>query len=325
VNAEQISRLQAAAPGAEIVDAGQERVAEELREADVFIGHAKVPVDWDRIVARGRLQWIQSSAAGLDHCLVPSVIDSPIQVSSASGLFAPQVAEQTLALLLGLLRGLPTFFRQQLTHEYVRRPTLDLRGRTVGLVGLGGNGRHIARVLRPFGVRIWATDYYPVEQPEEVERLLPADALDEILPAVDALILTLPLNRQTEGLIDRRRLERLPAGRAVLINVARGQVVRENDLIAALESGHLAGAGLDVAEVEPLPPASPLWDRSDVLITPHVGAQSGRRYDDATRLAAANLRRFFGGQTPYNLVDKQLGFPHPTAVWPETAKLVWDP
>lgn len=324
VTSQHLRQLLEAAPGAEIVDAGQERIAEELLEADIFIGHAKVPVDWDRIVRRGRLRWIQSSAAGLDHCLVPSVIESSILVSSASGLFAPQVAEQTMALLLGLVRGLPTFFRQQQSRTYVRQPTLDLRGRVVGIVGLGGNGRQIARVLKPFGVRILATDYFPECQPPEVESLWPADRLDELLPLVEVLILTVPLNRQTEGMIDARRLNLLPRGRAILINVARGPVVRETDLIAALEDRHLQGVGLDVAEVEPLPEHSPLWQREDVIITPHVGAQSGRRYDDATRLAVANLKRYVSGESLYNLVDKRLGFPHPSAVWPETERLVWD-
>jgi phosphoglycerate dehydrogenase-like enzyme len=107
-----------AMPQAHWINAGQEGIAEAIHQADYFIGHAKVPVDWDRVVAQGHLRWIQSSAAGLDHCLVPSVIDSPITVCSASGLFADQVAEQTMALLLGLLRGLPTFFRQTLQRSY---------------------------------------------------------------------------------------------------------------------------------------------------------------------------------------------------------------
>ena len=99
-----IKQIQATVPDAVVINAGQERVDELLPTADVFIGHAKVPVDWDRVLRAGRLQWIQSSAAGLDHCLVPGVIQSDIVVSSASGLFAPQVAEQTFALLFGLLR-----------------------------------------------------------------------------------------------------------------------------------------------------------------------------------------------------------------------------
>src|SRR5438094_6168497 len=104
-----LEQIRAAAPGHEVIDAGQERIAAELPSADIFCGHAKVPVPWPEVVRGGRLKWIQSSAAGLDHCLVPEVIASNILVTSASGLFADQVAEQTLALLLGLLRGLPTF------------------------------------------------------------------------------------------------------------------------------------------------------------------------------------------------------------------------
>src|SRR5690606_33310351 len=136
-------QLAEAAPGAEIVDAGQERIATELLDADIFIGHAKVPVPWPEVVRRGRLRWIQSSAAGLDHCLTPEVIDSPIVVTSASGVFADPVAEQTLALLLGLIRRLPTFFRAQQRRECIRRPTGDLHDKTIGIVGMGGNGRRL--------------------------------------------------------------------------------------------------------------------------------------------------------------------------------------
>ena len=303
-----ITRIEAAAPGHEIVNAGQERIAEELPTADIFCGHAKVPVPWDETVAAGRLKWIQSSAAGLDHCLVPSVVASDIVVSSASGLFADQVAEQTLALLLGLLRGLPTFFRAATKREYVRRPTGDLHGQTVGIVGFGGNGRRLAEVLAPMKVRILATDMFPVDKPAHVESLWPADQLDDLLTRVDAVILCVPLTQSTYHMIDATALGRLRPG-AVVINVARGPVVAEEDLIAAIESGHLGGAGLDVAEVEPLPQDSPLWDMPNVIITPHVGAQSIRRYDDTTDLVCENLNRYFAGRTPKNLVDKQLGYP----------------
>ncbi len=305
-----LAQIQAAAPGHEIVDAGQERIAEELPTADIFCGHAKVPVPWDEVVRRGRLQWIQSSAAGLDHCLVPSVIASNIQVCSASGVFANQVAEQTLALLLGLLRGLPVFFRAQQKKEFIRRPTRDLHGTTVGIVGLGGNGRRIAEVLAPYNVRIVATDVYPMNRPPHVAELWPADDLHKLLPLVDILILGVPLNAQTVGMIAAREFELMKPG-SILINVARGPVVRETDLVAALSSGKLWGAGLDVTEEEPLPEASPLWTHPNVIITPHVGAQSARRYDDATHLVCENLRRYFAGEPLLNLVDKNLGFPVP--------------
>jgi lactate dehydrogenase-like 2-hydroxyacid dehydrogenase len=108
-----VAQICAAAPGHEVVDAGQERIAQEILDADIFCGHAKVPVPWDEVVRRGRLKWIQSAAAGLDHCLTPETIASDIVVTSASGLFAEAVAEQALALLLGLLRGLPVFFERR--------------------------------------------------------------------------------------------------------------------------------------------------------------------------------------------------------------------
>jgi D-3-phosphoglycerate dehydrogenase len=315
VGEKHIDRIQAAAPDWEVINAGQERIDELLPTAEIFIGHAKVPVNWDRVLDAGKLRWIQSSAAGLDHCLVPGVIESnEIVVSSAAGLFAPQVAEQTFSLLFGLIRRAPLFFRAQTQRRFVRLPTDDLRGKTVGIVGLGGNGRAIARMLAPWDVRIVATDYYPVDRPEQVAELWPADRLDHLLGESDIVILALPLNSSTKGLFDARRLANMRRG-SYLINVARGAVVQETPLCDALAGGQLAGAGLDVTEVEPLPPDSLLWDDPKVMISPHVGAQSSRRVDDSTDLAVINLRRYQSGQPIYNRVDKRLGFPHPSAVY----------
>jgi D-3-phosphoglycerate dehydrogenase len=120
VEPKHIRQIAAVMPDAEIVDAGQERIAEALFSADIFCGHAKVPVDWDGVVRHGRLRWIQSSAAGTDHCLVPSVIASEIVVTSASGVLADQVAEHTIALLTAWYRRLPAFFRQQQQHDFTR-------------------------------------------------------------------------------------------------------------------------------------------------------------------------------------------------------------
>lgn len=304
--------LAACPPGTEVIDAGQERIAEELPVADIFCGHAKVPVPWPAVVRGGRLRWIQSSAAGLDHCLVPEVIASDIVVSSASGLFADQVAEQTLALLLGLLRGLPTFFRAMQKREFIRRPTRDLARATVGIVGLGGNGTRIAEVLRPLKTRTIATDMFTDQTPPCVDELRHADQLDWLLAESDIVILAVPLNAHTEGMIAAGEIARMKPG-AILINVARGPVVKEADLVAALQSGHLFGAGLDVTEVEPLPADSPLWELPNVIITPHVGAQSRWRADDTTNLICENLRRYFSGRKLLNVVDKRLGYPTPQA------------
>ena len=314
VNDQQVAQIQAAAPDAEVVNAGQERIDELLPSADIFIGHAKVPVDWDRVLAAKKLCWIQSSAAGLDHCLVPGVIDSDIVVSSASGLFAPQVAEQTFALLHGLLRRLPLFFRAESKREFIRLPTDDLRGKTVGIVGLGGNGRMIAKVLAPWDVRIIATDYYPIDKPDCVDELWPAEDVDRLLGESDIVILALPLNANTLGMFDVNRIAKMKPG-SYLINVAGGSCVVESAVVDALASGHLAGVGMDVTEVEPLSPDSKLWDDEKVIITPHVGAQSFRRVSDTTDMVTINLQRFLKDQELYNRVDKKLGFPHPSAVY----------
>ena len=313
VEAAHIARIQAAWPGAEIIDAGQENIAEKLPEADVFCGHPKVPVPWEEVVRGGRLRWIQSSAAGLDHCLVPSVVASDITVTSASGVLARQVADQTLALLGGVLRNLPTFFRQQQARDFTRRPTRDLHGARIGLVGLGGNGRRLAKVLKAFETKIIATDWYPEVPCPHVDAILPADKVDQLLPQVEILILTAPLTAETRHIIDARRLAMLPR-EAVLINVARGPLVVERDLVAALETGHLWGAGVDVTEVEPLPADSPLWHQPNVIITPHVGGQRASRIDDMTALFCANIRRYRTGAPLVNLVDKRLGFPSPETI-----------
>jgi phosphoglycerate dehydrogenase-like enzyme len=310
VEAKHLAAIAAAAPHAEVVDAGQERVADELFAADIFCGHAKVPVPWDDIVRQGRLRWIQSSAAGLDHCLLPSVVASDIVVTSASGVLANQVADHTIALLTGLLRSLPTFFRAQQKREFIRRPTRDLHHARIGIMGLGGNGRRLAEVLSAFQTTILATDWFPENKPACVAELLSADALDDILPRIDVLILAAPFNHLTRGIINAERLARLPRG-AYLINMARGPMVVEDDLVAALDSGQLAGAGLDVTATEPLPSVSPLWEQANVIITPHVGGQAVTRIDDMTNFFCDNLVRYSTGRPLRNLVIKELGFPRP--------------
>jgi len=236
------------------------------------------------------------------------VVASDVTVTSASGVLADQVSEHALALLLGLLRSLPVFFRAQQKHEFIRRPTRDLHHSTVLIVGFGGVGRRVAAVLRPFRTRILATDAFPIDRPDYVEQLLPPEGLVELLPLADILLLAAPLTKRTRGMIDHGVLARLPAG-GLLINVARGALVVEDDLVAALQSGHLSGAGLDVTAEEPLPATSRLWDMPNVIITPHVGGQSRRRIDQMTDFFCENLRRYQAGQPLLNLVDKELGFP----------------
>jgi len=309
LEAKHVAQMAAVAPDAQIVDAGQARIAQELFEADVFCGHAKVPVDWDGVVRKGRLRWIQSSAAGMDHCLVPSVVESTIAVSSASGVLADQVAEHTIALVTAWCRSLPAFFRAQQKKEFIRLPTRDLHRATVGIVGFGGVGRRLAKLLSVFKTRLLATDVFPLDKPDYVEALWPPDRLADLLAASDVAVLCLPLNQFTAGLIDAAALAAMKPS-ALLVNVARGPLVKTADLVEALTTRRLAGAVIDVTDPEPLPPDSPLWDMPQVIVTPHVGGQSASRADDITRMFAANLRRWLAGEPLINyLADKRLGFP----------------
>jgi len=258
----------------EVIVSGQDRIAEDLFKADIFCGHAKVPVDWKSVVEQGKLVWIQSSAAGLDHCLTPPVIDSSIG-----------------------------------------RPTDDIFGKTVGIVGMGGNGHRIARVLAPMVGKIIGTDQFPeacakIVSEQTVEKVYPADELEVVLPQCDVVIVTLPLSDANEKLISDNQFALIKAG-TYLINVGRGSVVDTDSLVRALVSGHLGGAGIDVVDPEPLPKDSPLWELDNVIISPHVGAQSPLRIPTTIELFCKNLDRYRNGDTLLNLVDKQLGFPRP--------------
>jgi D-3-phosphoglycerate dehydrogenase len=316
VTDEQLARIQAVLPGWQVFRADQHDVAEQIHDCDVFCGHARhQQIDWTSVVQAGRLQWIQSSAAGLDHCLTPAVRQSPIVVSGCSGLFRDAVAEQTLALLFALVRRLPVFFRAQLERDFTRRPTDCLHGKTIGIAGFGGNGQRIAELLAPLGNRILATERF-IDQWQAattlppVHRLLSADQLDVLLAASDVLILTLPLDESTRGIVGERELALMPAG-SYLINVGRGGLVDEQAMLDSLRNGHLKAAGLDVTATEPLPFGSPLWTEPGVLLTPHVGAQSADRYERVVELLIENLGRFLRGERLKNLVDKQLGYPMP--------------
>jgi D-3-phosphoglycerate dehydrogenase len=245
----------------------------------------------------------------MDHCLVPSVIESDITVTSASGVLADQVAEHSIALLTAWTRRLPIFFRAQQKKEFIRRPTRDLTRATVGIVGLGGVGRRLAELLAAFECRILAVDLFPVDKPRHVESLWPAERLSELLPLVDILTLHAPLNAATRNMIDAAVFAKMKKG-AILANMARGPLVVHGDLVAALRNGRLAGAIMDVTEPEPLPPASPLWEMPNVIITPHVGGQAAWRIDAMTNLFSRNLLRWQKGLPLINyLSDKQLGFP----------------
>jgi len=313
-----IDRIRSAWLDAKIINVGQPDIADALLRADFFCGHAKVPVDWETIVANRRLQWIQSSAAGMDWCLVPAVVESDIVITTASGVLADQVAEHTMSLILAWMRSLPVCLYEQHIcsapdfRKFFRRPTRDLTASTVGIVGFGGVGRRIAELLAPFQTTILATDLYPSDKPSYVEALWGTNKLDDLLQQSDVVILSLPLNAHTKGLLNRERFGLMKPD-SLFVNVARGEIVVTDDLVSALTEGNIAGAVLDVTAPEPLPPEHPLWDFfPHVMITPHIGGQSRRRFDDVVDIFIANIGRWQSGQPMINHLSsegKQLGFP----------------
>ena len=220
-----------------------------------------------------------------------------------------------MALLVGLVRRLPVFFHAQQAREYVRRPTDDLFGKTVAILGFGGNGQRIAQVLGPMVDRIVASDCFPEAcqthvDSKLVQRMFSDQQTEQMIEYADVVISTLPLSEANEHSFGEAQFAACKKG-AYFVNVGRGSVVQQDALIRSLQSKHLGAAGLDVADPEPIEPSSPLWDMPNVIITPHVGAQSARRIPVTVNLFCENLNRYRSGQTPLNLVDKAIGFPRP--------------
>lgn len=306
-----LKKIQAAFRDARIVCSSQEKISKDIFEATIFCGHAKQKqIDWDTVVEQGKLKWIQSSAAGLDHCLAQAVVDSEITVSGCSGLFANQVSEQTLALLFSMIRRMPIFAKAQSERVFERQATDTLHGKTVGILGFGGNGRRVAAVLKNIAGKLLATDSFPDFEPPNYATVLPADKQEQVMANSDVVIVTLPLTPETHKCIGAREFGLMKDG-SYFVNVARGTVVDQPALLTALKSGKIAYAGLDVVDPEPPAKDDPVWDYENVLITPHVGAQSWQRVALSTDLFCKNAVRFRNGEILLNWVDKKLQFPRP--------------
>jgi phosphoglycerate dehydrogenase-like enzyme len=276
-----------------------------------FLAHlalSDVLYDFDRALAprlptlAPHLRWIQATSSGIGPFVTNAGLDrSGIRITNAAGIHAVPLAEHTLLSLLYFVKDLPARARDQRAHVWERTCGRELRGMTAGVVGLGAVGREVARTLRAVGVRVVGVRRTPVDDPAalHVDEATTPDRLHELLPLCDALVLIAPHTPETEGLIGARELALLPAG-AVLVNIARGALVDEDALVAALRSGHLGGAALDVAAVEPLPAESPLWGLPNVLITAHSASTVERENERLTDLFVENLRRFRAGEPLVN-------------------------
>ena len=263
-----------------------------------------------------KAKWLHSFSAGVDKILTPEVAKSDIILTNSSGVHATPIAEMILAYCLMFARGFTRTIGEQRDHVWNKNyGSGELRDSTVLIVGLGAIGMETARLAHAFGAHIIATARTKKKKPSFVERFETADMLDELLPEADYVVITLPHTEETHHLFDKKKFALMKPS-AVAINIGRGGIINEKDLIGALQSKKIAGAALDVFEKEPLPADSPLWDMPNVIITPHHSGLSLRYMDRAVELLAKNIEEYLkvdpstglrGGQLP-NEVDKKLGY-----------------
>ena len=253
------------------------------------------------------LRWIQSSSSGVGEWVRRlELVDSPIIVTNAAGIHATPLAEFVVFAMLYFAKRWPLMVAEQRAHHWERCAIDTLLGKTVGIVGLGSVGRHVARLAKPFGMRVIATRRSGAADPL-VDRLYPPGELHTVLAESDFVVLCVPHTSETEGLIGRRELAALKPS-AVLVNIARGIVLDEPALIDALRSGRLAGAALDVVAREPLSAESPLWDMPNVLITPHSMSTAYAENALLVDLFCDNLRRYLAHEPLRNQIDKVRGY-----------------
>lgn len=244
------------------------------------------------------LRWMHLPNSGVDDPVFARLLGRGVRLSTSPGAAAEPIAHSAIAGLLALARGFPHWSEAQRRHVWEEHPPKrvphDLNGQTLLLLGVGSIGSHIGRLARAFGLRVVGVRRGARTDADAVDEMHPPARLPELLPRADWLVITCPLTEETRGLIDAAALARLPRT-ACVINVARGQIVDEAALIAALQRNDLAGAYLDVFEREPLPPESPLWDLPNVLISPHdSGASTGNAFR-ASELFLENLARWSRG------------------------------
>lgn len=282
-----------------------------LPETDVVLGFAVKP---ENIALAKRLKWIHMTAAGIGHALFPTLVESDIVVTNARGMHAVSIAEHTLGAMLMLARKLHV--KRDVQHEkrwtqietWKDAPPLgELRGATLGLVGFGHIGHEIAVRAKAFGMRVIAVRRRPALEPAPADAQWGMERLDDLLAQSDWLVVCAAHTRETDRLLTAEKLARMKPG-ASFVNIARGAIVDEAALTAALRSGHVAAAALDVMEQEPLPPESPLWAMPNVLVTPHVSGLGPRYWERSVEMFGDLLRRYVAGEELFNVVDKRAGY-----------------
>ena len=298
----------AAGPGTQIRIADTPGEAIEAMEDVAVVLGAITPAMFAR--AR-RLRWVHAITSGADAYLFPDMVASDILLSGDKGLVGSHLADHTFALLLSLTRRLaravqdgPRSWEHRVAY---RAEEFELEGCTMGIVGFGGTGRAIARRAVGFGMRCIAVDCDPVSPTAEVPEVWGSDRLDELFRSADVVTSGLPLASSTRHLFNARAFDLMKPS-AILVNVTRGEVVDADALVAAVRNGQIAGAGLDVAPVEPLPAEHPLWSTPNVVMTPHTAGASQFRISRNMDRFCRNLASFRAGEPLEGLINKARGF-----------------
>ena len=276
-------------------------VGEAIARADILLAWT---LPREATGRAGRLRWVQSQGAGVEGLLGAAELGEQVVITRVGAGFEVPMAEYVLGYLLALTLEVPRALEQQRRRAWEPYSAPVLRGRTALVVGLGAIGSEMARLLRASGLRVLGVNRSGRPCPDADETHSVA-ALDAVLPRAEIVVLVAPLTAETRHLLDGRRLGLLPRG-AWLVNVGRGALVDEAALVAALESGQVGRAVLDVFEREPLPAESPLWGMANVVVTPHVSGP-----DDVTIMCdvfVENYRRFRAGEPLLYQVDRARGY-----------------
>ena len=259
----------------------------------------------DGLIKRAKnLQWIQSMASGVDAIVKLPSLRKEVLLTSTRGIHAPQMAEMAIVLMLSLNRNFPQIIRNQDKGIWERWPAKLLYQKRVGILGIGAIGEEIARKCKAFGMTVLGIDIVQ-RKVDAVDYSYGPEDLLKVVQEVDYLIIVVPLTPQTRKMVETKVLSSMKPT-AFLINIGRGEILDEDALIHALESGKIAGAALDVFSQEPLPQEHPFWKTKNLILTPHIGGTSTIYVDQVLSIFEENLRRFLRGerQTLINLVER---------------------
>lgn len=283
-------------------------IQEQIADTEILYAGA---LSEAQFAAARNLKWIQVPFAGVNNLLATkAIIDSDVVVTNSAGVMAPPLADQIMGYVLSFSRALPQQWKAQQEQHWASSQEfglIELAGQTLGIIGYGKIGNEVARRAKAFGMRVVATKHNTAGHYPEVDQLWPDNGLDELLAQSDYVVVAAPLTPETNGLIGRAQLEKMKPS-AYLINIARGQLVREQELIGVLQDKKIAGAALDVFEKEPLPDDSPLWKLDNVIITPHSSGVFDGFMKRSVALFCDNLRHYLAHEPLINLVDKKRGY-----------------